>query len=114
MTAMTRIACGVLSLVLPLAADFACAQYPVKPIRMIVPVAAGGGTDIVARIVAPPLSNALGRQVVIDNRPGVGGNIGGEVAANVPADGYTVMMGFISQAIGMTLYAKPGYDLVKD
>ena len=92
----------------------ASAQYPAKPVRMIVPVGAGAATDMVARFVAAPLSTALGRQVVIDNRPGVGGNIGGELAANSPPDGYTVMMGFVSQAIGMTLYSKPGYDLVAD
>jgi tripartite-type tricarboxylate transporter receptor subunit TctC len=90
------------------------AQYPVKTIRLIVPVGAGAGTDIVARFIAPPLATALGRQIVIDNRPGVGGNIGAEVAANSPPDGYTLMMGYVSQAINMTLYAKPGYDLVKD
>src|SRR5262245_65560865 len=98
----------------PAAFASAHAQYPVKTIRLIVPVGAGAGTDIVARFIAPPLSTALGRQVVIDNRPGVGGNIGAEVAANSPADGYTVMMGFVSQAINMTLYAKPGYELARD
>jgi tripartite-type tricarboxylate transporter receptor subunit TctC len=92
----------------------ACAQYPGKTIRMIVPVGAGAATDIVARFIGPPLSTGLGRQVVIDNRPGVGGNIGAEIAANSPPDGYTVMMGYISQAINMTLYSKPGYDLVRD
>jgi tripartite-type tricarboxylate transporter receptor subunit TctC len=90
------------------------AQYPVKPVRLIVPTGAGAATDIVARIVAPPLSTALGRQLVIDNRAGVGGNIGAEIAANTPADGYTLMMGFVSQAVNMTLYSKPGYDLATD
>jgi tripartite-type tricarboxylate transporter receptor subunit TctC len=90
------------------------AQYPAKTIRLIVPVGAGAATDMVARFVASPLSTALGRQVVIDNRPGVGGNIGAELAAHAPPDGYTVMMGFVSQSINMTLYAKPGYDLARD
>jgi tripartite-type tricarboxylate transporter receptor subunit TctC len=92
----------------------AYAQYPTRTIRMIVPVGAGAATDIVARFIGPPLSTGLGRQVVIDNRPGVGGNIGGEIAANSPADGYTIMMGFVSQSINMSLYAKPGYDLARD
>jgi tripartite-type tricarboxylate transporter receptor subunit TctC len=90
------------------------AQYPVKPVRLIVPVGAGAATDMVARFVAPPLSTALGRQIVVDNRPGVGGNIGAEVAANSPPDGYTLMMGFVSLSISMTLYGKPGYDLARD
>ena len=90
------------------------AQYPAKTIRLITPVGAGAATDMVARFIGPPLSAALGRQIVIDNRPGVGGNIGGEIAANSPPDGYTLMLGFVSQSINMSLYAKPGYDLVKD
>jgi len=90
------------------------AQYPNKTIRLIVPFAAGSANDTVARFVAPALSSALGRPVVIDNRPGVGGNIGAEIAAKSPPDGYTVMMGNISHAISMTLYDKPGFDLAKD
>jgi tripartite-type tricarboxylate transporter receptor subunit TctC len=90
------------------------AQYPSKTIRLITPVGAGAATDMVARFIGPPLSAALGRQIVIDNRPGVGGNIGAEIAANSPADGYTLMLGFVSQSINMTLYSKPGYDLVRD
>jgi len=89
-------------------------QYPARPIRFIVPFAAGSANDIVGRIIGPPLSEALGRPVVIDNRPGAAGNIGAELAAHSPPDGYTVMMGNISHAISMTLYSKPGYDLVKD
>ncbi|MGH8661387.1 MAG: Bug family tripartite tricarboxylate transporter substrate binding protein [Burkholderiales bacterium] len=90
------------------------AQYPTRPIRFIVPFAAGSANDIVGRIVGPPLSEALGRPVVIDNRPGFGGNIGAELAANSPPDGYTLMMGNIAHAISVTLYSKLGYDLVRD
>ncbi|HKA42061.1 MAG TPA: tripartite tricarboxylate transporter substrate binding protein [Burkholderiales bacterium] len=100
---------AVLALVGP-----ARAQYPAKPIRLIVPFAAGSTNDIVARIVATPMSESLGRQIVIDNRAGAAGNIGAELAANVPPDGYTMMLGSIANAVSMTLYAKPGYDLVKD
>jgi tripartite-type tricarboxylate transporter receptor subunit TctC len=90
------------------------AQYPSRPIRFIVPFAAGSANDSVARIVAPALSDALGQPVVIDNRPGAGGIIGAEVAARSPADGYTLLMGNISHAISVTLYEKLGYDLVRD
>jgi tripartite-type tricarboxylate transporter receptor subunit TctC len=90
------------------------AQYPVKPLRLVVPFAAGSANDTVGRIVAPPLSTVLGRPVVIDNRPGAGGNIGAELVANSAPDGYTLVMGNISHAISMTLHEKPGYDLVKD
>ena len=90
------------------------AQYPSKSIRFIVPFAAGSGSDTVARFVQPQLSAALGQQVVIDNRPGAAGNLGAEIAAQAPADGYTVMLGISAHSISMTLYRKPGYDLVKD
>ena len=90
------------------------AQYPTRAIRWIVPFAAGSGTDTVARIVQPQLSAALGEQVVIDNRPGAAGNLGAQVAANAPADGYTVFMGISSHSISMTLYSKPGFDLARD
>src|SRR5258706_558711 len=88
--------------------------YPAKPIRLIVPFAAGSANDVVARFVAAPLSDALGRQVVIDNRAGAAGNLGAEIAAKSPPDGYTLMIGNIAHAISMTLYDKPGYDLAKD
>lgn len=90
------------------------AQYPTRPIRLIVPFAAGSGNDTVARFIQPQLSAALGQQVVIDNRAGAAGNLGAEVAAKAPPDGYTVMMGNIAHAISVTLYSRLGYDFVKD
>jgi tripartite-type tricarboxylate transporter receptor subunit TctC len=90
------------------------AQYPNRTIRWIVPFAAGSGTDTAARIVQPQLSAALGEQVVIENRPGAAGNLGAQVAAAAPADGYTVFMGISSHSISMTLYRKPGFDLARD
>ena len=90
------------------------AQYPTRPIRLLVPYAAGSAVDIVGRIIGTPLSEALGRPVVIDNRPGAAGNIGAELVAHSPPDGYTVMMTNLSHAISVTLYSKLGYDLVKD
>src|SRR5512147_2253482 len=90
------------------------AQYPARTVRLIVPFAAGSGNDTVARFVQPQLSAALGQQVVIDNRAGAAGNLGAEVAAKSPADGYTVLMGNIAHSISMTLYSRLGYDLLKD
>jgi tripartite-type tricarboxylate transporter receptor subunit TctC len=90
------------------------AQYPARTIRFIVPFAAGSANDMVARFIQPQLSAALGQQVVIDNRPGAAGNLGAEVAAKAPADGYTVLMGNSSHAISMTLYTRPGFDLARD
>jgi tripartite-type tricarboxylate transporter receptor subunit TctC len=110
---VARIACAAL---VAAAAGAASAQagYPSKPVRMIVPSSAGGGTDIVARIIAPELSKRLGQQVVIDNRPGAGTMIGIEVAAKSPADGYTLLMGLSTLAINSALYKKVPYDPQRD
>jgi tripartite-type tricarboxylate transporter receptor subunit TctC len=81
---------------------------------MVVPSSAGGGTDIVARIMAPELSKRLGQQVVIDNRPGAGTMIGIEVAAKSPPDGYTLLMGLSTLAINSALYKKVPYDPQRD
>jgi len=89
-------------------------QYPVKPVRVIVPSSAAGGTDIVARIIAPELSKRLGQQFVIDNRPGAGTMIGIELAAKSPADGYVLLMVPATLAINSALYKKVPYDPVKD
>jgi len=93
---------------------FAQAGYPSKPVRLVVPSSAGGGTDIVARIIAPDLSKRLGQQVVIDNRPGAGTMIGIEVAAKSPPDGYTLLMGLSTLAINSALYKKVPYDPQRD
>lgn len=89
--------------------------YPSKPVRMIVPFAAGGILDIVARAVGERLSGSLGQQVVVDNRGGAGGAIGAEIAARAAPDGYTLLTGHIgTHAINVNLYPKLGYDPVKD
>ena len=88
--------------------------YPVRPVRMIVPYAPGGGVDVMARLIAPKLSERFGQQVVIDNRAGATGNIGAELAARSPADGYTVLMAGGSVAINVSLYPKLAYDVLKD
>jgi tripartite-type tricarboxylate transporter receptor subunit TctC len=88
--------------------------YPAKPVRFIVPYAPGGNGDVVSRILAAKLGPAVGQQFVIDNRGGAGGNIGAELAAKAPPDGYNIVLGTNTHAINMSLYSKPGYDLVKD
>ena len=89
-------------------------SYPARPIRLIVPFPPGGVTDTMARVVAPKLSEYLGQQVVAENRGGAGANIGAEIAAKSPPDGYTLMLATITNAIGASLYSKLNYDLVRD
>lgn len=91
------------------------ATYPTRPIRLIVPLTAGGPTDSLARIIAVPLGEALGQPVIIDNRPGAGGNIGAEMAAKSLADGYTLFMGTSGPlSINASLYPKLGYNPIRD
>jgi tripartite-type tricarboxylate transporter receptor subunit TctC len=83
-------------------AQFAQAQaWPTKPIKFIVPYPPGGGTDVIARIVQEPLSQALGQQVIIDNRGGAGGSIGTDIAAKAPSDGYTVLFTLSSHTLSI-------------
>jgi tripartite-type tricarboxylate transporter receptor subunit TctC len=90
-------------------------DYPTKPIRLIVPFAAGGPMDIMSRALGERLTINLGQQVVIDNRGGAGGSIGTEIVARSAADGYTLLTGHIgTHAINVSLYPKLGYDPVKD
>jgi len=89
--------------------------YPTKPIRIVVPFPPGGATDILARDVAQKLSEAWGQQVIVDNRPGAGGNIGSELVAKAAPDGYTLEMGTVgTHAINASLYAKMPYDHIRD
>ena len=89
--------------------------WPNKPVRIVVPFAAGGTTDILARAIAPELQKAFGQPFVVDNRPGAGGNTGGAEVAKSPADGYTLLMGTVgTHAINPSLYPKMPYDAVKD
>jgi tripartite-type tricarboxylate transporter receptor subunit TctC len=89
-------------------------NYPVKPLRFIIPFPPGGGTDTMARVMAPKLSEALGQQVVVDNRGGAGATIGTEIAAKSPPDGYTLLLMTVTNAVGMSLYPNLKYDLVRD
>lgn len=98
-----------------LAAEAACAQsYPSRPIRMVVPLSAGGFADVPARLLAPRLSNALGRQVFVDNRPGAGGTIGADFVAKSPPDGHTLLFTATPHVISPWLYKSLPYDALKD
>jgi tripartite-type tricarboxylate transporter receptor subunit TctC len=89
--------------------------WPNKAVRIVVPFAAGGTTDILARAIAPELQRAFGQSFVVDNKPGAGGNNGAAEVAKAPADGYTLLMGTVgTHAINVSLYPKMPYDHVKD
>ena len=91
------------------------ATWPTKPVRIVVPFAAGGTTDILARAMAPELSKAFGQQFIVDNRAGAGGNIGTDIVAKAPNDGYTLLMGTVgTHGINRALYAKLPFDPIKD
>lgn len=89
-------------------------KYPERPVRLIVPFAPGGTSDLLGRVVGARLSDALGQTFVVDNRGGAGGTIGAALAAQAPADGYTLVVPHIGLAVNETLYAKRQYSAVKD
>ncbi len=89
-------------------------NYPTRAVRLVVPYVPGGGTDFTARVIAPRLSEALGQQVVVENRPGGGTNIGSDLVAKAAPDGYTLLMAGAANAINMSLYAKLPYDTLRD
>jgi len=100
---------------LPAVSRIAAAQaYPSRPVRIIVPFAPGGATDIIARLVGQWLSERLGQQFVTENRPGAGSNVGTEVVVNAPPDGYTLLQVGASSAINMTLYEKLNFNFLRD
>ena len=89
-------------------------EYPVKQIRVVLPFPAGGGSDIIARVVAQKLTVSLGQPVVVDNRAGASGNIAGEIVAKAQADGYTLLFGNSSLSISPAVFKKLNYDPVRD
>jgi len=96
-------------------AAYAQPAYPAKAITIIVPFSAGGTTDILARVIGQHMSRDLGQPVIIDNRAGAGGNIGTQLVARAPADGYTLLMGTVgTHAINQSLYRKLAFDPIKD
>lgn len=113
-----RLLLRVLSAILPALAfgpPPAGADYPSRPIRLIVPFAAGGPMDIMSRAIGERLTQSLGQQVVVDNRGGAGGSIGTEIAARAAPDGYTLLTGHIgTHAVNVSLYPGLGYDPVRD
>lgn len=115
MKSTMRSACLALAAAL-FASTFAFAQsYPAKPVRFVVPFPPGGPADILARTIGQHLADRWGQQVVIDNRAGAGGNIGSDIVAKAPPDGYTLLLGFVgTHAINPSLYSKMPYDNVRD
>jgi tripartite-type tricarboxylate transporter receptor subunit TctC len=112
----TFLYCAVPCAVL-LMANAPCAlaqQYPTKPIRLLVGFAAGGPSDVAARTIAQKLTEKWGQQVIVDIRPGAGGNIATEIAAKAPADGYTLIEPAFAHAVNPILYPKLPFDAVKD
>src|SRR5262245_34627861 len=107
----TILACVSCALLAPLAG---AQDYPVRPVRFIVPYAAGGSSDIIARIYGQRLSETLGQTFVVDNRPGAGGTIGTDILAKSPADGYTLILQDMPHTINPAVYGKVPYDPVKD
>ena len=112
----TGFAARVAAAALAFTAACAAAQgYPAKPVRFVVPYAPGGSTDTLARTIGVKLTDLLGQQVVVDNRPGASGNIGMDIVAHALPDGYTIVLGYIANlAIDPSLYAKMPYDPVRD
>lgn len=98
---------------LAMAASAAVAAFPDKPIRLVVPFAPGGGTDLIARTLGAGMSQALGQQVIVDNRPGAGTIIGTDAVAKSPADGYTLVMASFAHAVNPTLQPKLPFDTDK-
>ena len=108
-----RLAAGAAAL--PAGSRITQAQaYPSRPVRLIVGLAAGGGQDIVARLMGQWLSERLGRQFIIENRPGASGNLALEAVANAPSDGYTLALLGVNNAINASLYNKPGFEFLRD
>ncbi|HZT63207.1 MAG TPA: tripartite tricarboxylate transporter substrate binding protein [Burkholderiales bacterium] len=104
----------IAALLLSALAGAASGQYPVRPVRFIVPSAAGGGTDIIARAISLKLAESLGQPFVVENRPGAGQMIGIELVAKSPADGYTILMAASTLAINPIMYKKVPYDPLRD
>src|SRR6267378_5302039 len=110
MRPMNRSLVAATTLVASLLAAAALAQYPSKPIRLIVPWPAGGTVDGVARVIGPSFSSSLGRPIVVENKAGAGGSIGQAEAAKAQADGHTVLLVFDTHAVNHLLYRNLGYD----
>jgi len=91
-----------------------CADYPVKPVRMVIPIGPGSSMDITGRVLAQKMNESWNQPVIVDNRPGAGGNIGADVVAKAPTDGYTVLFASSSVAISHSAYRKLPYNALRD
>jgi tripartite-type tricarboxylate transporter receptor subunit TctC len=109
-----QIVASLLVFVVGFAAPAAAQEYPNRPIRLIVPYPPGGGTDVVARVLTEPLGIALGQPIIVDNRGGAAGNVGTDIAAKAPADGYNILFTLSSHTINPKLYGKLPFDVEKD
>jgi tripartite-type tricarboxylate transporter receptor subunit TctC len=109
-----RLRAPLLFWLLVLAASAIAQDYPSRPIKFIVPYPPGGGTDVVARIVNEPLATELGQPIIIDNRGGAAGNLGTDIVAKSPADGYTILFTLSSHTINPKLYEKLPFDVERD
>ena len=107
--AVLALCCGAAAVAPAGAAD----KYPVRPIRIIIPSGAGGITDILGRVIAPKLTEGLGQQVVVDNRPGASGIVGSAIVANAAPEGYTLLMVFPSHPVNASLYPDILFDTIK-
>ena len=104
----------VVALLMPWCAAAAAQGYPTRPVHIVLPFAAGGAVDTAARLVGPKLADALKQPVIVDNRPGAGGNIAADYVAKSPADGYTTLLTTNGHAISPAIYRKLPFDAVKD
>src|SRR3954464_2721351 len=91
----------------------AAESYPSRPVRMIIPAGAGGVTDILGRVIASKLTDSVGQQVIVDNRPGASGIVGSQIVAKAAPDGYTLLMVFPSHPVNPALYPDIPYDTLK-
>ena len=114
MAPFARVAALALAAAVLLPAAVFAQGYPSKPIRLVVPYAAGGAVDAYARVYAPKFADAWGQPVVVENRPGAGGNVGAELVAKSAPDGYTWLLNTAGQAIAPSLFRKLNYDAAKD
>jgi len=110
---MLRILAGIFCALFALTSAHA-AGYPDRPIRLVVPYSPGGGADIIARLIGPKLSTAVGQPVVIDNRPGANGNIGSDIVAKAKPDGYTLLINTIGLVFSQSIYKKLPFNVLTD
>lgn len=115
MNPLTRAAAQALLTLAALAAAATCqAAFPDKPVRLVVAFAPGSSTDIVARLLAEQMTASMGQTVVVENKPGAGGNIATQQVMNAPADGYTLLIHSVAVAVNPSLFANAGYDTLRD